>query len=92
MKVCIHQYSLLIKFKLWIFNFKIFCLKGGLEIVTKERKWAKIANKLGYLSGRSVGSILKVHYERILYPYDVFKLGKTLSDIVSNFSKIKNGV
>lgn len=58
-------------------------LTGGIETVTKERRWAKIANKLGYPSGRSVGSILKNHYERILYPFDVFKQGKTLSDIVS---------
>jgi histone demethylase JARID1 len=55
---------------------------GGIETVTKERRWAKIANKLGYPSGRSVGSILKSHYERILYPFDVFKQGKTLADIV----------
>lgn len=50
--------------------------------MTKERRWAKVANKLGYPSGRSVGSILKSHYERILYPFDVFKQGKTLTDIV----------
>lgn len=60
-------------------------LTGGIETVTKERRWAKIANKLGYPSGRSVGSILKNHYERILYPFDVFTQGKTLSDIVSKF-------
>jgi hypothetical protein len=58
--------------------------------VTKERRWAKIANKLGYPSGRSVGSILKNHYERILYPFDVFKQGKTLSDIVSCFNLCKS--
>lgn len=61
-----------------------YILIGGIEAVTKDRKWAKIANKLGYPSGRSVGSILKSHYERILYPFDVFKQGKTLQDIVSN--------
>ncbi|KAJ8679278.1 hypothetical protein QAD02_015065, partial [Eretmocerus hayati] len=55
--------------------------EGGVETVTKERRWAKIANKLGYPSGRSVGSILKSHYDRILYPFDVFKQGKTLTDI-----------
>ncbi|KYN08295.1 PREDICTED: lysine-specific demethylase lid [Cyphomyrmex costatus] len=60
---------------------KIVTDEGGIETVTKERRWAKIANKLGYPSGRSVGSILKNHYERILYPFDVFKQGKTLSDI-----------
>lgn len=63
--------------------FMRYLYTGGIEIVTKERRWAKIANKLGYPSGRSVGSILKNHYERILYPFDVFKQGKTLSDIVS---------
>ncbi|XP_067209117.1 lysine-specific demethylase 5A isoform X3 [Linepithema humile] len=60
---------------------KIVTDEGGIETVTKERRWAKIANKLGYPSGRSVGSILKNHYERILYPFDVFTQGKTLSDI-----------
>ncbi|XP_033211975.1 lysine-specific demethylase lid isoform X3 [Belonocnema kinseyi] len=60
---------------------RIVTSEGGIETVTKERRWAKIANKLGYPSGRSVGSILKNHYERILYPFDVFKQGKTLTDI-----------
>ncbi|XP_015108765.1 lysine-specific demethylase lid [Diachasma alloeum] len=60
---------------------KIVTDEGGIETVTRERRWAKIANKLGYPSGRSVGSILKNHYERILYPFDVFKQGKTLGDI-----------
>lgn len=56
--------------------------------MTKERRWAKIANKLGYPSGRSIGSILKNHYERILYPFDIFKQGKALSEIVSELSYI----
>ncbi|XP_012280328.1 lysine-specific demethylase lid isoform X2 [Orussus abietinus] len=60
---------------------RIVTEEGGIETVTKERRWAKIANKLGYPSGRSVGSILKNHYERILYPFDVFKQGKTLTDL-----------
>lgn len=54
---------------------------GGIDHVTRERRWAKIANKMGYPSGRSVGSILKNHYERILYPFDVFKQGKTLGPL-----------
>ncbi|XP_046747489.1 lysine-specific demethylase lid isoform X3 [Diprion similis] len=60
---------------------RIVTEEGGIETVTKERRWAKIANRIGYPSGRSVGSILKNHYERILYPFDVFKQGKTLTDI-----------
>lgn len=73
----------------YVLYYALILFLGGIETVTKERRWAKIANKLGYPSGRSVGSILKNHYERILYPFDVFKQGKTLADIVSliyNFS------
>lgn len=48
--------------------------EGGLEITTKERKWSSIAARLGYPQGKSCGTILKGHYERILFPYDVFTL------------------
>lgn len=37
---------------------------------------------MGYQVGKSIGTILKTHYERLLYPFDVFKQGKTI-DIVS---------
>jgi histone demethylase JARID1 len=50
--------------------------EGGLEIVTKDRKWSKIASQMGYPAGKSVGTILKSHYERILYPYDIYTTGK----------------
>lgn len=79
-----YMFYLLYVLYVYIHGFNRYTLlTGGIETVTKERRWAKIANKLGYPSGRSVGSILKNHYERILYPFDVFKQGKTLSDIVS---------
>ncbi|XP_044742185.1 lysine-specific demethylase lid-like isoform X2 [Chrysoperla carnea] len=55
--------------------------EGGHECATKERKWSKIAARLGYPQGKGVGTILKGHYERILYPFDVFRQGKTLADI-----------
>lgn len=80
----LYMFYLLYIVYVYIHGFNHYTLfTGGIETVTKERRWAKIANKLGYPSGRSVGSILKNHYERILYPFDVFKQGKTLSDIVS---------
>lgn len=50
--------------------------EGGLEQTTKDRKWSKIASRMGYPVGKSVGTILKGHYERILYPFDVFTSGK----------------
>lgn len=56
---------------------------GGLEMVTKERKWSKIAVRLGYPNGKNVGTILKGHYERILYPYDIYMSGKIVDGAVS---------
>lgn len=57
--------------------------EGGLESVTKERKWSKIAGRLGYPNGKNVGTILKGHYERILFPYDIYMSGKVVDDAVS---------
>lgn len=60
---------------------RIVTEEGGHECATKERKWSKIAARLGYPQGKGVGTILKGHYERILYPFEVFRQGKTLADI-----------
>jgi [histone H3]-trimethyl-L-lysine4 demethylase len=57
--------------------------EGGLEMVTKERKWSKIAVRLNYPNGKNVGTILKGHYERILYPYDIYMSGKIVDGAVS---------
>lgn len=51
--------------------------EGGLEQTTNGRKWSKIATRMGYPSGKSVGTILKGHYERILHPFDIFTSGKS---------------
>lgn len=50
--------------------------EGGLEAATNGRKWSKVASRMGYPVGKSVGTILKSHYERILYPFDVFTSGE----------------
>lgn len=47
-------------------------------MVTKEKKWSKVASRLGYLPGKATGSLLKSHYERILYPYELFQSGVSL--------------
>lgn len=49
--------------------------EGGMELVTKERKWSKIAQRLKYPPGKGVGGSLRSHYERVLYPFFVFKKG-----------------
>ncbi|PRD30881.1 UNVERIFIED_CONTAM: Lysine-specific demethylase 5D [Trichonephila clavipes] len=56
--------------------------EGGSEIVSRERRWSRIATRMGYPPGRGVGSLLRQHYERILYPYHVFQEGTTIGDLV----------
>ncbi|XP_041348681.1 lysine-specific demethylase 5A-like isoform X2 [Gigantopelta aegis] len=53
--------------------YKFVAEEGGMEEVSKERKWSKIAQRLGFPSGRCVGSSIRHHYEKILYPFYVFK-------------------
>ncbi|XP_059609734.1 lysine-specific demethylase 5-like [Phlebotomus argentipes] len=52
--------------------------EGGIDVACRERKWSKIASRLGYPQGKSVGTILKSHYERILYPFELYTTGKSV--------------
>lgn len=61
---------------------------GGLEVVSKERKWSKVQARMGLPCGRSLGTLLKSHYERILFPFDVFQQGKALGDVVSIYHNV----
>ncbi|XP_063614420.1 lysine-specific demethylase 5D-like [Penaeus indicus] len=51
-------------------------MEGGNDCVTKERKWNKIATRMGFPSNKNLGTLLKAHYERILHPFDIFNKGK----------------
>uniref|UniRef100_A0A8B9CH41 [histone H3]-trimethyl-L-lysine(4) demethylase n=1 Tax=Anser brachyrhynchus TaxID=132585 RepID=A0A8B9CH41_9AVES len=57
--------------------------EGGFDVVCKERKWTKIATRMGFAPGKAVGSHIRAHYERILYPYNLFQSGASL--LVSYF-------
>ncbi|XP_058455418.1 lysine-specific demethylase 5 [Malaya genurostris] len=57
---------------------KIVNDEGGIEIVTKERKWSRVACRMGYQQGKNVGTNLRAHYERILYPFDTYRSGKII--------------
>ncbi|XP_075987464.1 lysine demethylase 5 isoform X2 [Anticarsia gemmatalis] len=59
---------------------KIVKEAGGFEICSSERKWSKVARRMGYPQGKGIGSILKNHYEKILYRYDVFKSNGAVGD------------
>ncbi|KAJ7331860.1 hypothetical protein JRQ81_014040 [Phrynocephalus forsythii] len=52
--------------------------EGGFDLVCKDRKWTKIATKMGFAPGKAVGSHIRAHYERILYPYNLFQSGASL--------------
>ncbi|XP_051525793.1 lysine-specific demethylase 5C-like isoform X1 [Myxocyprinus asiaticus] len=57
---------------------KIVTEEGGFEAVGKERRWARVAQKLGYPPGKNIGSLLRSHYERIVYPFEMFQSGASL--------------
>lgn len=52
--------------------------EGGFDIVCRDRKWTKIAVKMGFSTGKAIGSHIRGHYERVLYPYTLFQTGVNL--------------
>ena len=45
-----------------------------MEKVNQEKLWQKVALDMGYSQqNKNLGNVLKAHYERILYPLDVFE-------------------
>ncbi|XP_058246004.1 lysine-specific demethylase 5B-B isoform X1 [Hemibagrus wyckioides] len=57
---------------------KLVSDEGGFDAVCKDRKWTKIAMAMGFAPGKAVGSHLRAHYERVLYPYNLFQSGTNL--------------
>ncbi|XP_069560397.1 lysine-specific demethylase 5C isoform X1 [Brachyistius frenatus] len=57
---------------------KVVTDEGGFEMVCKERRWARVAQRLGYPPGKNIGSLLRSHYERIVYPFEMFQSGTSL--------------
>ncbi|XP_047245856.1 lysine-specific demethylase 5A isoform X1 [Girardinichthys multiradiatus] len=55
--------------------------EGGFETVCKEKRWSKVATRMGFPPGKGTGSLLRSHYERFLYPYELFQSGATLTGI-----------
>lgn len=56
--------------------------EGGFETCTTQRKWSKVAARMGYNTTQNKGpiaSLLRQHYERVLFPYDVFLSGATIA-------------
>uniref|UniRef100_A0A8D2PBA9 [histone H3]-trimethyl-L-lysine(4) demethylase n=1 Tax=Zosterops lateralis melanops TaxID=1220523 RepID=A0A8D2PBA9_ZOSLA len=68
--------------------------QGGFDVVCKERKWTKIATRMGFAPGKAVGSHIRAHYERILYPYNLFQSGASLlvSSAGNKYKEMRNVV
>lgn len=60
------------------FLLQLVAEEGGFDVVCKDRKWTRIATKMGFAPGKAVGSHIRAHYERILYPYNLFQSGASL--------------
>ncbi|XP_067360830.1 lysine (K)-specific demethylase 5Ba isoform X2 [Channa argus] len=52
--------------------------EGGFDAVCRERRWTRISVKMGFAPGKAIGSHLRAHYERILYPFNLFQTGANL--------------
>ncbi|KAF1586551.1 Lysine-specific demethylase 5C, partial [Eudyptes moseleyi] len=57
---------------------KVVMEEGGYEAICKDRRWARVAQRLAYPSGKNIGSLLRAHYERIIYPYEMYQSGANL--------------
>uniref|UniRef100_UPI00358FC46D lysine-specific demethylase 5C-like n=1 Tax=Myxine glutinosa TaxID=7769 RepID=UPI00358FC46D len=67
---------------------KVVAEEGGFDILCRERKWSRVASRMGYPAHRNVGSLLRTHYERILHPYELFHSGVSLATL-QNLAKQK---
>ncbi|KAM4664592.1 lysine-specific demethylase 5C isoform 2-T2 [Discoglossus pictus] len=54
--------------------------EGGYEPICRERRWARVAQRMGYPSGKNIGSLLRSHYERIIYPFHMYQSGANMVD------------
>ncbi|XP_051976316.1 lysine-specific demethylase 5A-like [Xyrauchen texanus] len=60
---------------------KLVSAEGGFELVCKEKRWSRISSRMGFPSGKGIGSLLRSHFERLLYPYELFQTGASLTSV-----------
>lgn len=56
--------------------------EGGFEAVCRDRKWSRVTVRMGYPPSKGIGSTLRNHYEKLLYPFDVFNAGALIDQEV----------
>ncbi|XP_067110883.1 lysine-specific demethylase 5A isoform X2 [Osmerus mordax] len=70
---------------------KVVQAEGGFEAVCKQKCWAAVACRMGLPPGKGCGSLLRSHYERLLYPYELFQSGATLTGIQRLYEEGEEG-
>ncbi|CAG7729972.1 unnamed protein product [Allacma fusca] len=50
--------------------------EGGKEKLNTDKKWNRIATRIGYHTSKQYGPLLRSYYDKILYPFDVFHKSK----------------
>ncbi|CAB4058579.1 KDM5 [Lepeophtheirus salmonis] len=56
-----------------LYTLKKYVVKeGGFETTCQTKKWSTVASEMGYTS-KVVPNLLKAHYERILFPLEIFE-------------------
>lgn len=63
--------------------------EGGYEAICKDRRWARVAQRLNYPPGKNIGSLLRSHYERIVYPYEMYQSGANLVVRMSKWGRAR---
>ncbi|EFX69009.1 hypothetical protein DAPPUDRAFT_301194 [Daphnia pulex] len=65
--------------------------EGGMELITKERRWTTLATRMGLktANNKGIGGILRTHYERVVYPYVIFETGKNTKRVSVGNEKVK---
>uniref|UniRef100_A0A7N8YNT0 [histone H3]-trimethyl-L-lysine(4) demethylase n=1 Tax=Mastacembelus armatus TaxID=205130 RepID=A0A7N8YNT0_9TELE len=69
---------------------KLVAEEGGFDTVCRDRRWTKIALQMGFAPGKAVGSHLRGHYEKILYPYNLFQSGANLLCVQKPIQTVEN--
>lgn len=62
-----------------------------MNYVTEGDLWSLVASKLSYPMTRGWGALIKLHYSRILYPFEIYSDGKNVKFahfIVSNIKLV----
>ncbi|KAG7519301.1 lysine-specific demethylase 5B-B-like isoform X2 [Solea senegalensis] len=71
---------------------KLVAEEGGFDLVCQERRWTKIAVQMGFSPGKAIGSHLRGHYEKVLYPFNLFQNGANLLCVQKPLQSVESKV